>query len=281
MVYHYKDDIKHIKFTLDTPLSYSKEYTFIPINVKSNECKKFMIQTPKMFTPFGIQENMNSKDYIMISFKNSINDPYTKKFYNDLTYLFSIIENYFKDKYKINPFLKPYQETHTMNLKLKENAPIFNLLKETCEELPIYSYASYIIYLAGLWIHNDEIWFQWYNLQTRIETDIQTSTYLFKESRVSKPNPIPIPPPPPLPKKFRSSKNKYDKMLSMGIPKGAVTLQKNIDRHTSISSDMLKSVKLKKMNHKKINTDMNGFEPPSLDSLQKALQNLRNIITQK
>ena len=84
MVYHYKDDIKNIKFTLDTPLNYSKDYTFIPINVKSNVCKKFMIQTPKMFTPFGIQENMNYKDYIMISFKNSINDSYTKKFYNEI-----------------------------------------------------------------------------------------------------------------------------------------------------------------------------------------------------
>ncbi len=33
MVYHYKDDIKHIKFTLDTPLSYSKK-----IYVYSHKC---------------------------------------------------------------------------------------------------------------------------------------------------------------------------------------------------------------------------------------------------
>ena len=46
---------------------------------------------------------------------------------------------------------------------------------------------------------------------------------------------------------------------------------------------MLSSVKLKKAKTNKdiLKTDMNGFEPPSLDSLQKALRNLRNSIKGK
>ena len=46
---------------------------------------------------------------------------------------------------------------------------------------------------------------------------------------------------------------------------------------------MLQSVQLKKSTHKKepIKSDMNGFEPPSLDSLQQALQKLRSIVHRK
>ena len=46
---------------------------------------------------------------------------------------------------------------------------------------------------------------------------------------------------------------------------------------------MLSSVILKKAKPTKkiIKSDMNGFEPPSLDSLQNALRNLRNSIKGK
>ena len=55
--------------------------------------------------------------------------------------------------------------------------------------------------------------------------------------------------------------------------------QKQIDAKSSINSDMLLSVQLKKGKKKDIiKSDMNGFEPPSLNSLQQALQNLRTII---
>ena len=71
MIYHFKDDLKTLTYKLGTPLKYSNEFTFIPFKVNSNE---FIIQTPKVFVPFGIQENDKSKDYIMISFQNKDND---------------------------------------------------------------------------------------------------------------------------------------------------------------------------------------------------------------
>lgn len=89
-----------------------------------------------------------------------------------------------------------------------------------------------------------------------------------------RPPPPPPPPPPPV------YKDKYKKMISMGIPTAAVNQQQQIDAKASINPEMLLSVKLKKgmPNKGDIKSDMNGFEPPSLDSLQLALQKLRSII---
>ena len=157
--------------------------------------------------------------------------------------------------------------------------------KNICDDLPIYSYASFIIQLAGIWITNNkvsnQIWFQWYNLQSRLENNISLSGYAFKGSI---PGHIPghIPIPPPLPKPSLPSQNidKYKKMITMGIPSAAVNQQKQIDAKSSINPEMLLSVKLKKGKSKKdiLKSDMNGFEAPSLDSLQQALQKLRSII---
>ena len=71
-------------------------------------------------------------------------------------------------------------------------------------------------------------------------------------------------------------------MISLGIPTAAVNHQKQIDLKANISSSMLQSVQLKKPKQKDvIKSDMNGFEPPSLDSLQMALQKLRSIVHPK
>ena len=40
MIYHFKDDLKQIKYKLGTPLKYSNEFTFIPLKIQS---KEFMI----------------------------------------------------------------------------------------------------------------------------------------------------------------------------------------------------------------------------------------------
>jgi len=154
-----------------------------------------------------------------------------------------------------------------MNLKMDASPLIFDSSKQICEDIPIYSYASFIIHLAGIWISKDQIWFQWYNLQSRLEGKVSLVNYAFK------PSIIPIPPPLPT-----STKDKYKKMITMGIPSGAVNQQKLIDAKSGINPDMLLSVQLKKPSKNIIKSDMNGFEPPSLGSLQLALQNLRNII---
>jgi len=274
MIYHSKDNLQSLSYALKSPLKYSEDFTFIPLRIKN---KEFIVQTPKVFVPFGIQQNDKSKDYLMISFQNKDNDKNTSKFIKDLQFIYELIRNHFKDKYNVNHFLKEYKNDKIMNLKMDSSPLIFDSSKQICEDIPIYSYASFIIHLVGLWVSNDQVWFQWYNLQSRLENKISLVNYAFKDGSIPKPPPLPIPlpPRPPLP----STKDKYKRMITMGIPSAAVNQQKLIDAKSSISPDMLLSVQLRKPTKKDIiKSDMNGFEPPSLGSLQLALQKLRTII---
>jgi len=270
MIFHYKDDLQNLSYNLKTPLKYSDEFTFVPLKVKN---KDILFQTPRLFTPYGIQLNDKSKQYVMISFKNKENDKSTDTFLHDLEYIYNLVSIHYKEKYKVNHFIKSYKDESIMNIKFKEDSLIYDSLQEIHKDIPIYGYCSFIIHIAGLWISKNNIWFQWYILQTRLENEISITKYAFKDSK-------PIPPPPPLPPP--PVKDKYKKMITMGIPSAAVNHQKQIDAKTSINPEMLLSVQLKKGEPlKKIKSDMNGFEPPSLDSLQKALRNLRNNIKGK
>jgi len=276
MIYHFKDNLQSLSYTLRNPLKYSEDFSFIPIRIKN---KEFIVQTPRVFVPFGIQQNDKLKDYVMISFQNKDNDSNTIKFLDDLQFIYELINHHFKDKYHVNPFLKEYKGEQIMNLKIDSSPLIFDSTKQVCDDIPIYSYASFIIHLAGLWISKGQIWFQWYNLQSRLENKVSLPTYAFRATPI--PPPPPLPPLPTLPTLHlpSSNKDKYRKMITMGIPSAAVNQQKQIDAKASINSDMLLSVQLKKPSIKDIiKSDMNGFEPPSLGSLQHALQGLRSII---
>ena len=274
MIFHYKENLQVLDYSLKTPLKYSDEFTFVPMKVKN---KDILFQTPRLYTPYGIQLNDKSKKYIMISFQNKENDISNDKFLKDLEYIHQIAHNHYSKEYNVNKFIKKYKNESIMNIKFKEDSLIYDSLQKTVKDIPIYGYCSFIIHLAGLWISNNQIWFQWYILQTRIENNISLSSYAFKDFK-------PIPPPPPLPPPSISRiKDKYKKMITMGIPSAAVNQQKIIDAKSGINPDMLLSVQLKKPKPKKdiIKSDMNGFEPPSLDSLQKALRNLRNSLKGK
>ena len=273
MIYHYKDNLQGVPFIVGNPLKYSGDFTFIPIRVKN--VKEFMIQTPKLFCPYGIQTNQTLKGSIMLSFLNKSNDSYVNKFIKDLTFIHELFVSHYRDRYNVNSFLKKYKGEIIMNVKHQQGSPVYDTHKHVLPDIPLYSYASFILYLAGIWISNGEVWFQWYNLQARIENNISLSIYSFKDTHSNIPPPTPPPPPPP--------KNKYQKMLSMGIPREAVEQQKTLDiSKTSVSTinpTMLQSIKLKSTTSiRPTKSDMNGFEAPSLDSLRVALQNLRNTI---
>ena len=273
MIIHHSEPIQNIKFILKTPLQFSKEFTFIPIQLKGNqEC---MFQTPRLYVPYGRQSSEGKKDYLMMSFQNKENDLQTDKFLKDLEYIYDLIWHQYSDTHTVNEFIKSYNDQPIMNIKLRNSMPIFDTLKQSKEDIPLYSYVSFIIHLAGIWISDDQLWFQWYALQARVENDIQLNQYAFKDTIV--PKPIPPPPPPPPPPNFK--KDKYKKMISVGIPTAAVNHQKQIDLKSNINSSMLQSVQLKKPKQKDIiKSDMNGFEAPSLDTLQSALQKLRKIV---
>lgn len=271
MIYHFKDDLQSLSYTLKPPLKYSEDFTFIPIRIQN---KEFIIQTPKVFVPYGIQTNTNLKEYVMISFQNKENDSNQETFIQNLQFIYELIKDHYHDTYQVNNFLKEYKGETIMNFKLDSSPLIFDSHKHLCEDLPLYSYASFIIQLAGLWISKNQVWFQWYTHQTRIENKISLQNYAFKGSI---PIPPPLPPPPPPIKK--TIPDKYKKMITMGIPTAAVNQQKQIDAKAGINPEMLLSVQLKKSIKKDVfKNDMNGFEAPTLDSLQQALQKLRSVI---
>lgn len=265
MIFHYKENLQSLSYNLKTPLKYSDEFTFIPMKVKN---KDILFQTPRLFTPYGIQLNDKSKQYVMISFQNKQNDKSTDTFLQDLEFIYNLVSSYYKD-YNVNNYIKSYKDEPVMNIKFKENSKIYDNIKEIHKDIPIYGYCSFIIHLAGLWISNNQIWFQWYILQTRIENNITLSSYIFKDFKAIPPPP-PLPPPPP---------DKYKKMITLGIPLAAVNQKKQLDNQKTvgINKDMLLSVQLKKPKDT-FKSDMNGFEPPSLDSLQLALRKLRSVI---
>lgn len=275
MIIHHKEPIQNMKFIVKSPLQFSKEFSFVPIQFKGNhEC---MFQTPKLYVPYGRQSVEGKKDYLMMSFQNKTNDLQTDKFLKDLQYIYDLVWYQYSDTHNVNPFIKTYQDQPVMNIKLREGILVFDTMKQSLEDIPLYSYASFIIHLPGLWVSEDQVWFQWYALQSRVENNIQLKEYAFKDTKIPKPPPPPPPPPPP-----NFKKDKYKKMISLGIPTAAVNHQKQIDLKANISSSMLQSVQLKKPKQKDIiKSDMNGFEPPSLDSLQMALQKLRSIVHPK
>ena len=277
MIVHYKEPLQNMKFCLKTPLQYSKDFTFIPIQFKGN--KECIFQTPRMYVPFGIQSpnipnkqvGKNNKDYIMISFQNKTNDLQTEKFLDDLNYIYDLIKFEYLETHNVNHFIKENDGNHTMNIKLRDNMPVFDTQKNPLDDIPLYSYASFIIHLVGLWVTKDQIWFQWYALQSRVENNVVLNEYAFVDT-IKKPIPPPPPPPPP-----NFGKDKYKKMITLGMP---TANENQVTLKSTISSDMLQSVKLKKteLNKSELKSDMNGFEAPSLDSLQLALQRLRRII---
>ena len=109
MIYHYKDNLTDIPYTLKTSLKYSDEFTFIPLKIKTND---FILQTPRLFVPYGIQTNKDiSKRYVMVSFQNKVNDMFTKDFLSDLQYLYQLIKEYYGNTYQVNPFIKSYMAT--------------------------------------------------------------------------------------------------------------------------------------------------------------------------
>mgnify|MGYP006242424857 FL=1 len=83
MIYHHSQNLQELSYQLKTPLKYSDEFTFIPFKVTNDD---FIIQTPRLFSPFGIQSF--AKDQIMISFQNKTNDTKTVEFLDTLKHIY-------------------------------------------------------------------------------------------------------------------------------------------------------------------------------------------------
>mgnify|MGYP001433556594 CR=1 FL=1 len=103
MIVHYKEPIQNMKFCLKTPLQFSKDFIFIPIQFKGN--KECIFQTPRMYVPFSKQVNQNDKEYIMISFQNKTNDLQTEKFLDDLNYIYDLIKFEYLETHNVDDFV--------------------------------------------------------------------------------------------------------------------------------------------------------------------------------
>lgn len=271
MIIHHKK-IDEIEVGLKNKLKYSDNYHFYPFKFNYND--KFIdtiFQTPKLFVPFGIQSLKNGNKILDLSFQNINNDNDTLQFIENLNKIYKIIKNKFK-KYKVNKFLKKTNYDYLMRLKIN-NCLFYDSNKKIINKINPFSYGKFIIQLKGLWIHNKDVWFQWYLLQGKIDTDITLDNYCFIEEE----------------------NDKYQKMIQMGVPKEAVELKKKMESNippppplpnlkpslpiSKIKASDLQNVKLKKPKEilkEKIKKKVsNHFEPPSLEELQITISKLK------
>lgn len=283
MIIHHKN-IKEVSLGKKNLLKYSDEFSFIPLKILyENSFRECLFQTPKLFLPYGKHKLNNGKYVIDLSFQNKENDEDNKNFLNILNKIYFIIKDKYKD-YNVNSFLKETEYDYTMRLKVSLNSKFYDNSKNHLYKIDPFSYGIFIIGLEGLWIHRGEIWFQWYLLQARLEKPTFLNEYAFIEDE-------------------KDVLDKYHKMKNMGVPLGAIELQKKLDLKNNKSSvppppplppsnfrssipvnkikaSDLQSIVLKKSKpiKKEKNYSKTGFEPPSLEELQTTLSRLKKVL---
>ena len=288
MIIHHSENIKSYHLFIQKPLKYSDKFTFIPLRFKKEkEYLKCILQTPLLFTPYGICKTQNNKNIIDISFQNIENDKSQRIFHKNLKYIYDTVYEKYKYDYIVNDFLKRTDFNDILRLKINDNTTIFDESKNIIQKIDNYSYGNFIIELEGLWLNEDNIWFQWNLLQAKIKLQTHLTEYSFVDEIV-----------------VHKIDDKYDKMLKMGVPKEAVERQRLLDgrgssnknipkppppppgilpeRSTTIAPKInasdLRNVVLKKgkpIDKKPIKKDHNHFEPPTLEELQTTLSRLR------
>jgi hypothetical protein len=244
MIYNQIIDPKNIN--IKKKLKYSEYCTLIPIKYNNDD---LIIQTPKMYIPFGekfVYNNKNKK-YVDISFLNIENDNNIKIFYDNLNIIYDKINNFYK--YDVDDIIKKYNKNDLLRLKITKNILIYNQKRENIDKIINNTYGSFIIHLYGLWLMNDTLYFHWELLQCKLDIPIYLSEYSFiddvkpvfnKGKGKGKGKGIPPPPPPNI-------QSKYDKMIKMGIPKDAVLQKMRLEETPRVINPKdLQNVKLKK-----------------------------------
>ena len=216
MILNHKDfEYKKNSLTIKRKQIFSQEFTFIPLKYDS---KDFLIQTPVLFVPFGIQQYSvnDSKKYLDLSFQNLENDKNIQVFVKNLKQIYSSIKNIFKN-YSVEHFLKENKYSLSMRLKTDDNCLFFDQYKNKYNDDLPKTYGSFIIHLTGLWSMNQKIWFQWQLLQAKIKIPLVLKEYAFideEDTVILKKSKIPIPPPPPLPSKYSKMLKCFDSMMT-------------------------------------------------------------------
>tara|TARA_B100000745_G_scaffold273933_1_gene202619 strand:+ start:61 stop:864 length:804 start_codon:yes stop_codon:yes gene_type:complete len=244
---------------------YSNDFSFYPILYQK---KQFIIQSPQLFIPFGIQTYSNNRKYLDLSFQNIENNKDIQSLIQNLKIFYQKINLKFP-QYNIEKFIRKSNFSKWMRFKINDDCLFFDQNKKPyTKDLP-KTYGIFLIHLSGLWLMNDNLWFQWHIIQSKINIPLSLKDYSFIDDKIQNK----IPPPPPLPKNL----SKYDKMLKIGISKEAVNQKINLDK---ITSEQLKNVSLKKtiIHKKNKNKKQNENEfIPSIEELRETLLKLKKI----
>ena len=176
------DTIDTKNINIKKHLYYSNNYTFVPIKYNKED---LIIQTPKLYTKYGIIDYFD-KSSIVLSLQNITNDNNISIFKNNLELIFNTI----KDKYNEYEIID-YLEKLNMRYKVNQNILIYDSNKQLIKDIPNNSYGNYIIHLSGFWIIDKCIYFQWYVLQSKIESPIILKKYAFVNTSIPKPPPLP------------------------------------------------------------------------------------------
>lgn len=181
-------DINIKEISILNKYKYSNEYIFVPI--KYNK-KDFVIQTPKLYNNYGVNNRFKNKS-IDLSFQNIENDDNIKDFLKVLNKIYKLVQK----KYNTQHFIRNYNNTKYIRLKINDKSLFFDNRKNIINEIFRNTYGNYIICLNGLWINKEKITYQWNLLQAKIDLPLYLDKYSFIDSDKKIPPPPPLPPPP-------------------------------------------------------------------------------------
>ena len=147
MILHH-NKLKESSLSFHTQLKYSDTCSFIPIYFGN----KYVIQTPSLYSPYGICTTDNNKRYIDITFYNKENDKEVNEFLQSLEIIYKVIKKKFNN-YHVNPFLKQTQFNESMRLKIDLNALFFNHAKQKIDTIKSNYYGRFFNFIAWIMDH--------------------------------------------------------------------------------------------------------------------------------
>lgn len=264
----------------------------------------FFIQTPTLYNPFDISR-YDSLDILI----NSIEDNFG--FLEVIKYISSLAEkmaNSFDLQYINSIKHNTYSPDRRLRLNISKSCCVFDKDKKKIDisHLKGKTMAKYIISPAYIWMNyvSKTYGIYWEVIQVKVmEKNYDIYMFLDDDEVTSIggphiPAPAPPPPPPPPPPILNSFlPDKYNKMIKMGIPRGAIENKMildgidpglyfnkkgkdilNIVRPDPLSLTNAKAnLKKAKVEKTKNSISYTGFKPPSLDELNNIRLRLNKI----
>jgi hypothetical protein len=177
MILHYKDiKIDESKVSFKKKVHLSKDFSFIPITYDN---KDFIIQTPKLFIPFTLQQYPNNnKKYLNLSFQDTQDKNTCNFIINCLEIFYNKTKNKYSNNYHIEKFIKENDYSKWMRFKVPEYCNFYDQNRKSIDIFPSKVIGSFIIQLSGLWVLNNNIIFNWNIIQGQIILPIKLKDFI-------------------------------------------------------------------------------------------------------